>query len=148
MPSDYNTAFQETVVLLKAGLDTQYPNINVEWPNVKNEKPKDRKDQTDQTKPWIRVVWQHVDSQQKTVGSVNGKRRFETTGLLTVSFFSPTGYGLEAIATAITYILDLFRGRTTASGVIFRAGQPRDGQQDGLWFRSDALVGFQYDEFK
>lgn len=148
MPSTYNTAFQETMVLLKGGLDTQYPNINVEWPNVKNEKPEERKEQTDQTRPWIRVIWQHIDSQQRTVGSVNGKRRFETTGLLTVSFFTPTGYGLEDIAAAMTYILDLFRGKTTASGVIFRQGQPNETQQDGPWFRSDALVDFQYDEFK
>ena len=136
------------MVLLKAGLDTQYPSINVEWPNVKNEKPVDRVGQTDVTKSWIRVQWQHVGSEQRTVGAANGKRRFETTGLLTVSMFSPTGYGLQAVATFSEYVLGLFRGKTTTSGVAFTGGTPRDVQQDGLWYRSDALVDFKYDEIK
>ena len=148
MPSDYNTAFQETMTLLKAGFDTEYPDINIEWPNVQNQKPEERDGQKDITLPWVRVVWQHVDSQQRGVGSVLGSRRFETRGLLTVSFFAPSGYGTAVTAAFLTYVLTLFTGISTTSGVIYHPGQPREVGQDTLWFRSDALIDFQYDEIR
>lgn len=148
MPSDYNMAFQETMTLLKSGLDSEYPDINIEWPNVQNQKPESRNEQTDATLPWVRVVWQHIDSQQRGVGSVLGSHRFETKGILTISFFAPSGYGTELTAAFLTYVLTLFTGTTTSSGVLYHPTQPREVGQDTLWFRTDALIDFQYDEIR
>lgn len=148
MPSTYNTAYQETMKVLYDGLqaNNSYKNLTVEWPNVKQKKPTDVAEETANANPFIRVTFQHVDRQQRTVGSANGKRRYENFVLLTVSLYVASGYGLEEIATFVNYIQSLFEGQTTASGVIFRKGAPRDIGQEGHYYRSDALIDLQYDE--
>ena len=146
MPCNANTAYQETMSKLKTVLDANYPSIKVEWPNVRNEKPEEREVESDRTDPWIRVAWQHIDSQQRTVGSANGARRYENFGLMTVSMYVPTGYGLTEISNFASTILNGFRGKTTTSGVVFLVAVPKEVGQEGNYFRAEALIDFQYDE--
>lgn len=147
MPCNANTAYQETMSKLKTVLDAGgYLNVNTEWPNVRNEKPEERETESDRTDPWIRVVWQHIESQPRTVGSANGLRRYENFGLLTVSMHTPSGHGLTEISNFATTILNGFRGKSTSSGVVYHAGVPKEVGREGNYFRSEALIDFQYDE--
>lgn len=150
MPSNYNTAYQETMALLKTALDASadYSGIQVEWPNVEPTRSTEQNQHTENPVPWIRVQWQHGVLKQRTIGSANGLRRYEAKGLLVISHFHQSGRGLQGTGAFSTFCYDIFLGESTASGVIYKPQSPRDVQKDGLWYRSDAMIEFQYDEVK
>ncbi len=137
------------MTLLKTALDaSDYAEEDVEWPNVEAKHSNDRDKPTDSPKSWIRVQWQHGSARQTTIGSANGLRRYRNKGIVTISRFSPTGRGLNGVADFITFANDVLRGKSTSSGVVFRPMAPRDVQHSGLWYRSDAMIQFEYDEIK
>jgi len=150
MPSSYNTAYQETMTLLKAALDgsADYTEMPVEWPNVEPKRLNEQNQATENPLPWIRVQWQHGVLKQRTIGSSNGLRRYEAKGLLVVSHFHTSGQGVAGTGAFSTFCYGIFLGESTTSGVIYRPQSPRDVQKDGLWYRSDAMIEFQYDEIK
>jgi len=125
MPSDYKTAFGESMTLLKAALDNSaYSEDEVEWPNVENTHTNTREGATDSPKPWIRVQWQHAGRKKVTIGSANGVRRYRNKGILTISRFSESGRGLNGVADFVTFANEIYDGRFTASGVTFRPMSP------------------------
>ena len=150
MPSNYATAYAESMALLQAALSASddYKDLPVEWPNVEPTRTNDQDKPTENPKPWIRVQWQHGTGRQKTIGSANGKRRYEFKGLITISHFFTSGKGIAGIGAFSEYAYDAFLGKTTASGVTYLPHSPKDVQQNGLWYRSDAMIEFRYDEIK
>lgn len=97
-------------------------------------------------KPWLRVGVRHADGVQASLGSVNGKRRQEMSGILFIQMFTPTGDGHKLADPLGDAILDAYRtGGQTASGVQFRSARRVEVGKDGAWFLTNCLVDFQYD---
>lgn len=97
-------------------------------------------------KPWLRVGVRHADGAQVSLGSINGKRRHEQSGILFIQMFTPSGDGQKVADPLGDVILDAFRtGGATASGVQFRSARRAEVGKDGAWFLTNCLVDFQYD---
>jgi hypothetical protein len=152
MPSSYNTAYQETLAKLNTALlaDSRFADLPIEWPNVLPTRTTDQSQPTENPAPWARVQYQIASNIQKSIGSAGpeSKRRYEVKGLLTVSYHATTGYGLSAVGALSQYLYDEFMGFRTASGVFYKPQPVRDVQQVGLWYRSDVMIQFQYDEIR
>lgn len=97
-------------------------------------------------KPWLRVGVRHSDGTQASLGSINGKRRQEQSGILFIQMFTPLGDGHKLADPLGDAILDAYRtGGATASGVQFRSARRVEVGKDGQWFLTNCLVDFQYD---
>lgn len=97
-------------------------------------------------KPWLRVGVRHAGGEQVSLGSINGKRRQEQSGILFIQMFTPSGDGHKIADPLGDLILDAYRtGGPTASGVQFRSARRVEVGKDGAWFLTNCLVDFLYD---
>lgn len=145
-------ARDEILARLKAALDaSDFSGITVVYDDAKNRQPGDEKDpaKVPGGKPWLRVGVRHSDGVQASLGSVNGKRRQEMSGLVFVQAFTPAGDGLKESDRLVEVILDAYRtGGATASGVQFRSARFAEIGKDGAWHQTNCLVDFLYDQIR
>lgn len=149
MPTNYQTAYTDSMGLVKAAVDAStFPTMEIFWPNVQGDIPQLRAAPTDAPPPWAQVRWQHNDSVKIGIGQVDGKSRYENQGVLTVELYMVGGRGLLQNAELTTHICNAFRGVRGPSGVLYKAVSPKDIGPVALWFRTDVVVTFTYEEFK
>lgn len=155
MPAaDTATARNEILARLKAALDASpFTGIAVVYDDAVADHPKGEVAVTPPTpapvpsgKPWLRVGVRHADGNQVSLGSINGKRRQEQSGVVFVQMFTPGGDGQKIADPLGDVILDAYRtGGATPSGVQFRSARRAEVGKDGAWFLTNCLVDFQYD---
>lgn len=161
MPVASITAARDEILgRLKTALDgspyTEF--VQVIWDDVRNERPGDQ-DMTDPVPPaepepkippalpWMRVLVQHGPGTQASLGSINGKRRQEMEGIVTVAVFTPHGAGQVRADEIVQVILDCWRtGGSTASGISFRNARFREISKNGPWMQTNVLADFLYDQ--
>ena len=94
---DMVTAVDDMLFQFKVAWDAQSPPygpggglpVDVRYPNV------DTGSEPDQAYPWARVIVQHVNGDQYSLG-VPGNRLWEHEGLFVVQIYVPVGRGLKA----------------------------------------------------
>jgi Bacteriophage related domain of unknown function len=145
------TARDEILARLTAALATPYPDLAVVYDDAVADQPKGEQPAAPDPpvpsgKPWLRVGVRHAGGETASLGSINGKRRFEQSGILFIQMFTPSGDGGKLADPLGDTILDAYRtGGATASGVQFRSARRVEVGKDGAWFLTNCLVDFQYD---
>ncbi|MCC6425643.1 MAG: hypothetical protein IT435_02360 [Phycisphaerales bacterium] len=143
------TARNEILDRLKDALDVSaFAGIVVEYDDTSDDHP-----QGEPTvpvvpagQPWLRAGVRHADGGRASLGSVNGKRRQEASGIVFVQVFTPSGDGMKMTDALVDIILDAYRtGGATASGVQFRSARFSEAGKSGVWQQTNCLVDFQYD---
>lgn len=146
------TARNEILARLKAAIDgSSYSNIKVIYDDARGDQPAGdtAPPEVPAGKPWLRVGVRHSDGTQVSLGSVNGKRRQEVSGLVFVQVFTPAGDGLKQSDEIVEVVLDAYRtGGATPSGVQFRSARFAEIGKDGAWHQTNCLVDFLYDQIR
>lgn len=98
---------------------------------------------------WARATMQHGSGGQATLSNEVGARRFRYTGAVTVQLFTPTGDGLVLSDQLVQVVKNAFAGVTTNPGNIhLRNVRSQEIGQDGVWFNTNVLADFEYDEVR
>lgn len=152
MPApDTATARDEILDRLLTALVGPYADMAVVYDDAVQDQPKGEQSPAPDpvvpsTKPWLRVGVRHTNGTQASLGSINGKRRQEQSGVLFIQMFTPLGDGQKLADPLGDAILDAYRtGGATPSGVQFRSARRAEVGKDGAWFLTNCLVDFEYD---
>lgn len=147
-------ARDEIMARLKAALDaSSFTGIKVIYDDVQADVPLD--DPTNvppppdapANQPWLRAGVRHSDGRNASLGSINGKKRHEMSGLVFVQVFTPAGDGLKKSYDIVQVVLDAFRsGGATSGGIQFLRARFREIGKSGTWHQTNCLVDFQYDQ--
>lgn len=114
----------------------------MQYDNVKLDKPGED-GVTTQPLPWGRTTVRIISSPQVT----QGRRRYETTGIVTVQVFTPFGDGHELGDPIVQMLLDILRAHVgSTDGLWFFEIQGNEIGQDGPWFQTNVEAGFRYQE--
>jgi hypothetical protein len=97
--------------------------------------------------PWLRVLFRHAGSDQRSLTGDLGRVRFVRGGTLTVQIFTPGGDGLASADTLSAALLASVEGKTTAGGVQFFEATANGIGPDGPWFFTLMTARVEYDEF-
>lgn len=98
---------------------------------------------------WLRVSLQHVSGNQASLAGVDGVRRWNRTGFITVQCFAPLASGSVKKATELACVVrDALQGKQTASCVWFRNPRINEVGEDKDWFNVNATIDFNYDELR
>lgn len=96
---------------------------------------------------WLRVNVKHATGGQSSLSDQNGKRRFRSTGTLTIQVFAPAGTGKgdsylvsEGVLSAISALRDPDLSLTEIHLV--------DIGQDGSYYNVNVMATFSYDEVR
>ena len=100
--------------------------------------------------PWARVAIQHNVAGQGALSNAAGSRLWERFGFVTIQIFVPLelGQGLSLDAQLATIAKNAYEGKHTASSVWFRNVRINEVGEEGVWFRTDVIADFTYDEVK
>lgn len=144
---NFSSARDEVLEMFRAAWEQQTPVVNkgvavrVEWNGVdaQNPPPGD--------KPYATIVVRHTDGDQRSLGTV-GNRRFGNLGLITVQCFAPLseGGGLLLAENLSMIARDVYRGRSTETGIWFRRVTIREIGPSDSWYQFNMVAEFQYDE--
>lgn len=97
--------------------------------------------------PWLRAGARHADGRNASLGSINGKKRHEMSGLVFVQVFTPAGDGLKKSYDIVQVVLDAYRsGGATAGGIQFQRARFREIGISGAWHQTNCLSDFLYDQ--
>lgn len=152
MPATYLQATDETFALLAAAwTDAAAGAIvggvapDIRWPGleVEGNPPTD--------KFWLRVSTQGVAAPQTGFSNgalPNANRRYTPAGFVIVALFGPRSQAdaWEKLKALAQLARNTFRGKTTASGVIFRNVRIQELDPEALWHRIQVVAEFEYDE--
>lgn len=98
---------------------------------------------------WARLTVQHGPSEQVTLVSDVGSRRFRRFGIITAQVFTKHGKGMSLSDQLAEIGRNAFEGVATTPGrVIFRNVRTNEVGQDGQWFQTNVLAEFEYDEVR
>lgn len=98
---------------------------------------------------WARATVQHSTGRQATLSGATGERRFRSTGIITVQLFTVSDDGLVLSDALVQIVKNAFAGVTTSpGGVHLRNVRPREIGHDGIWFNTNVLADFEYDEVR
>ena len=98
--------------------------------------------------PWIRAIVRHTSGGQASLANFNGVSRYKRSGIFTVQVFTPAGDGLSLSDSLVSVIVNAFEGKSTADGVWFRRIRINEIGQDGIWYQTNVLINFEYEEVK
>lgn len=97
---------------------------------------------------YARITVAHTGGTQATLANAEGKRRWRSTGTLTVQLFTPPGGGQVLSDKLVTIAKNAFQGVSTAGGVVFRDVSIREIGAVSGWYQANVLVAFEYDEVR
>lgn len=98
---------------------------------------------------WARAIMQHGGGGQATLSGETGSRRFRYTGIVTIQLFTPTGGGLVLSDTLAQVVRNALAGVTTDPGQVhLRNVRSVEVGQEGVWFHTNVLADFEYDEVR
>lgn len=139
--TDINTATNE-IMAVANGVFSVVPGLVVEWDGIDEMKPPSGDSH------WVYAMIRHDPSYQASLsGPDQGKKRWRSTGMMTVQCFwllkDTSVTGARALAEKLQ---QAYRGRATASGVWFRNPSIREVGPDSRWYQVNFTVNFEYDQ--
>lgn len=117
-----------------------------DWPNGKS--VDHAEDST-----WARWAIDYVGGRQRTFNKP-GSRKFEKTGLIYVTVYSPLGAGLEDARKASEIAVATYEGKRTSGDVWFRnvriesEGHGHGGGRDKSWWTTLVVAEFVYEHLR
>jgi len=143
MPITSTTEARDAILtLFKTGWDAQggsvpvvvYDDDPVPDPNLSSE--------------WIRVMVQHMDGEQATMGSV-GNRKFSRYGQVFMAIHTKVGTGRVRADVLAEVANNIFEGAATGlDDVWFRNVRIREGGKDGIYAITNVIADFEYDRHR
>ena len=97
--------------------------------------------------PWARFATKPNFRTQRSLGGPGG-RRFDSTGIVIVEIYTPTGDGLTLARSLHTLVEQAFEGVSTLNGVWFRNVRTEPAAVSGPWSHSNIIAEYQYDEVR
>lgn len=96
--------------------------------------------------PWARANVRHSYGFQSALSNSGGRHRYTELGMLTIELWFPAGKGHREMDPFAQLLVNDLRGTRTENGVILRNVRPMEMGQDGIWFRTNVLADFEYDQ--
>jgi hypothetical protein len=96
--------------------------------------------------PWARVSLFHATGGATTLAGGLGAHKETSEGFLQCEIYVAPAQGLRQADRLAKIVKNAFRGQRTAGGATFRNVRHQEIGRDGVWFRMDVLVDFEYDE--
>lgn len=93
--------------------------------------------------PWARAAVRHTFGAQETLAPV-GSRRFESGGVFTLQFFSPSGDGHTLTDAVVAVVKTALRARFAS--IHFTNVRVAEIGADGPWFNTNVDADFRYHE--
>lgn len=122
--------------------DPASSSIPMLWDDVKGDKPGED-GSTTRTDPYAKTTIRTIASPQST----QGRRRYETTGTVTVQIFTPFGDGNALGDVLAQVILDVLRGHIgSPAGLSFFDIDPNEIGETGPWFQMNVGASLRYQE--
>ena len=90
----------------------------------------------------------HVLRRQATLSGSAGNRIYTSTGIVSVSLFTPIGKGIEEADRLCVLFRNALEGQSTSGGVWFRNVRTIEVGLDESWWRTDVIAEFEYDEIR
>lgn len=98
---------------------------------------------------WLRASLMHATGSQASLAGVDGVRRWNRTGFISVQCFAPLARGSVQKATQLACVVrDALQGKQTESCVWFRNPRINEIGEDRDWFNVNATIDFDYDELR
>lgn len=143
MSSNAALARDEVFAMIRAAVLAEDADVKIYWQGVPANNSPNSQDS------WIRVEMQHVAGRQASLAGVDGVRRWNRTGFISVQCFAPLAGGSVQKATKLAGVVrDALQGKATASRVWFRNARVNEIGEDRDWFNVNAIIDFDYDELK
>ncbi len=117
-----------------------------DWPNMKS--PEHAEDDT-----WARWALDYVGGNQKTLQKA-GQRKFNKSGLIYITVYTPLGAGLENARNASEIAIKAYEGKRTPNDVWFRnvriesEGHGRGGGGNKSWWTTLVVAEFTYEHLR
>ena len=97
--------------------------------------------------PWMRVLFRHAVSAQRSLTGDLGRSRFVRGATLTVQIFTASGDGLTSADAVSAALLASVEGKRTAGGCQFFEATANGFGPEGPWFYTLMTARVEYDEF-
>lgn len=138
MSVTYQQAVDDMLGMLKSAWDPT--GHKMFWEN-------DRDDRETDLSPWAAVIVRHATGQQDTLGG-KGSREFLRLGTIMVMINTPSSSGLSNGYVLAKVVTDAFEGETSPNGVWFRDVRINEIGREGTFYKTNALIDFEYYETK
>lgn len=96
--------------------------------------------------PWIRVALRHFDGGESALTGSTGRKLVTRRGIIGISIFEAHKTGNVVTDKLARVAEQAFTGKTTSGGVLFRNVRTVEVGPDGVYFRTDVLADFEYDD--
>lgn len=106
---------------------------------------------------WAKLTLTHTSGSQDSLAGADGKRRWNATGLGTLSLMFPLGEGIEGPLDIAEAVQALYQGNRTSSDVWFRnvrieerdpRGDSPPPKSQSKFYQIDVVFEFTYDTLK
>lgn len=136
----------ESFALIRAAVVAWDPTVKQYWEGVPTSAANPPPTQND---TWLRASLQHGPSGQASLAGVDGVRRWNRIGFISVQCFAPLARGSVQRATQLACVVrDALQGKQTANCVWFRNPRINEIGEDKDWFNVNATIDFDYDELR
>lgn len=101
------------------------------------------------TDMWARWRAQHSTMGQQTLATVDGKRRWNRTGFVTIQLFTQANKGVTGAYEVAEKVLKAYQGQPLPGGAWFRNVriiEPTTQENNGLWFQLNVVLDFEYEQ--
>lgn len=96
---------------------------------------------------WARWRAQHSIMGQATLATVDGKRRWNRTGFITIQLFTAANKGVRGAYETAEKVVKAYQGQPLPGGAWFRdvrINEPSDN--NGLWYQLNVVLDFEYEQ--
>ena len=146
MTADAIIVRNESFALIRAAVSAYDGAVKMYWEGVPTSAANPAPTQND---VWLRASLLHATGNQASLAGVDGVRRWNRTGFISVQCFAPLARGSVQKATQLACVVrDALQGKQTESCVWFRNPQINEVGEDRDWFNVNATIDFDYDELR
>lgn len=136
----------EAFAMIRAAVLAYDPTVKMYWEGVPTS-PTNPPPTSNDT--WLRASLLHATGSQASLAGVDGVRRWNRTGFISVQCFAPLAKGSAQAATKLACVVrDALQGKQTPSCVWFRNPKINEVGEDRDWFNVNATIDFDYDELR
>lgn len=143
MTADAIIVRDESFALIRAAVTTWDATVKMYWEGVP------ATTQPASNDIWLRASLKHGPQGQASLAGVDGVRRWNRKGFISVQCFAPLARGSVQKATQLACVVrNALQGKQTASCVWFLNPRIDEIGEDRDWFNVNATIDFDYDELR
>jgi hypothetical protein len=119
--------------------------VDILYEDVAGARPVERSS-ADLVLPYARVSIRHSFGHQSGLSGGGGSRKYTNVGMLIIELWYPQGKGFGEVDLFAQLLIDALRGVSTTNGVWTRNVRMIEIAQSGIWFQTNVLADFEYDQ--